>query len=165
MANNFHYVTVLLNMMYGIDMEDADMEEYGLLAWENIGNKNRKLYRYCTDIDPTDNSVTLPCNALDINGESCIELVTTSYEDWSSSTNKSDFGDLSTAITEHYIEGSKYYEGPYYMSGKMLQYEKVGEKLYFAHNYGKINILSTFETAAVYVEELLRSFISPANLP
>lgn len=141
MANNFHYVTVLLNMMYGIDMEDADMEEYGLLAWENIGNKNRKLYRYCTDIDPTDNSVTLPCNALDLNGDSCIELVTTSYEDWNSVTNKTDFGDQSTAFVETYIEASKRYQGPYYLPGKVLKYEKVGDKLYFTHNYGRVNIL------------------------
>jgi hypothetical protein len=84
---NFHYVSVLLDMLYGINMDDADMEEYGLLAWESIGNKNRKMYRFSTMIDPSDNSITLPCNALDINGDSCIELVTASYEDWNSHTN------------------------------------------------------------------------------
>jgi hypothetical protein len=79
---NFHYVAVLLDMLYGINMDDADMEEYGLLAWESIGNKTRKMYRFSTMINPVDNSITLPCNALDINGESCVELVTASYEDW-----------------------------------------------------------------------------------
>jgi hypothetical protein len=68
--------------MYGIQMEDADLEELGLIAWDLIGNKVRKLYRYSTNIDPLDNSVTLPCNALDVNGDSCVELVTTFYEDW-----------------------------------------------------------------------------------
>jgi hypothetical protein len=29
--------------MYGMEMEDADMEELGLIAWGLIGNKNRKL--------------------------------------------------------------------------------------------------------------------------
>lgn len=128
-------------MTYGIELEDSDMEEYGLMAWDYIGNKNRKLYRYCTEIDPLDNSVTLPCNALDLNGDSCVELVTASWEDWSSVTNTTNNGDLSTAYTEHFIEGSKYFEGPYYMSGKVLHYEKVGDKLYFTHNYGKVNIL------------------------
>ena len=31
-------------MTYGIELEDSDMEEYGLMAWDYIGNKNRKLY-------------------------------------------------------------------------------------------------------------------------
>lgn len=138
---NFHYIQVILNMTYGIELEDSDMEEYGLMAWDYIGNKNRKLYRYCTEIDPLDNSVTLPCNALDLNGDSCVELVTASWEDWSSVTNTTNNGDLSTAYTEHFIEASKYFEGPYYMSGKVLHYEKIGDKLYFTHNYGKVNIL------------------------
>lgn len=128
-------------MTYGIELEDSDMEEYGLMAWDYIGNKNRKLYRYCTEIDPLDNSVTLPCNALDLNGDSCVELVTAAWEDWSSVTNTTNNGDLSTAYTEHFIEASKYFEGPYYMSGKVLHYEKIGDKLYFTHNYGKVNIL------------------------
>lgn len=68
-------------------MDDADLEEIGLLAWESIGNKTRKMYKFSTMIDPSDNSITLPCNALDINGDSCIELVTASYEDWNSHTN------------------------------------------------------------------------------
>ena len=128
-------------MMYGINLDDADIEEYGLIAWELIGNRTRKLYRYTAQIDPTDNSVTLPCNALDFNGESCIELVTTSYEDWNSETNKTDFGDISTAEAEQYIEASKVFQGSYYMPGKVIKYEQVKDKLYFTHNYGRINIL------------------------
>jgi len=74
-------------------MEDADMEELGLIAWGLIGNKNRKLYRYSACINPIDNSITLPCNALDINGENCVELVTTKFEDWNHVTDLTDFGD------------------------------------------------------------------------
>ena len=138
---SFHYVSVLLDQLYGINLEDADMEELGLIAWGNIGNKVRKLYKYTTSINPIDNSITLPCNALDINGDSCVELVTTPYEEWNTVTNKTDLGDLSTAETEQYIEASKIYQGPYYLPGKMLNYEQVKNKLYFTHNYGKINVL------------------------
>ena len=138
---NFHYVSVLLQMHYGIELEDADMEEYGLIAWEMIGNRNRKMYKYSTEIDPIDNSVSLPCNALDIDGDSCVELVTSSYEDWNSVTNNKDFGDINTAFTEHYIEATKFYQGQYYLPGKVLKYEQVGNKLYFTHNYGRVNIL------------------------
>jgi hypothetical protein len=35
---NFHYVSVLLDMLYGIELEDSELEEYGLLAWGLIGN-------------------------------------------------------------------------------------------------------------------------------
>ena len=139
--NNFHYTAVILDQMYGIQMEDADLEELGLIAWDLIGNKTRKLYRYSTVIDPEDNSVTLPCNALDLNGDSCVELVTTSYEDWNQNTNLTDYGDQSTAFAEQYIESTKQYQGPYYLPGKVLKYEQVQDKLYFTHNYGRVNIL------------------------
>lgn len=139
--NNFHYTAVLLDQMYGIQIEDADLEELGLIAWDLIGNKTRKLYKYSTNIDPSDNSVTLPCNALDLNGDSCVELVTTSYEDWNRNTNITDFGDQSTAFAEQYIESAKQYQGSYYLQGKVLKYEQVQNKLYFTHNYGRVNIL------------------------
>lgn len=136
--NNFHYVGVLLDMLYGIEMEDEDLEELGLIGWRRIGNKNTKLYRYSTCINPKDLSVTLPCNALE---DGCVEAVTTSYEDWNRVTNYSELGDQRTAFIENTIEAEKYYQSPYYIPGKMLKYEQVGDKLYFTHNYGKINIL------------------------
>lgn len=138
---NFHYVSVLLDMMYGVELEDQDLEEYGLISWNLIGNKNQKLYRFRTCINPADNSVTLPCNAIDSNGDSCVELVTTDYEDWSRVTNYSEHGDVNTSFVEHQIEAEKFYQSPYYLPGKVLKYEQVGDKLYFTHNYGNVNIL------------------------
>jgi len=60
------------------------------------------LYKISLCIDPRDNSVTLPCNALDNGG--CVELVTTQYEDWERVTNKSYWGDTNTSFIEHSIE-------------------------------------------------------------
>lgn len=131
----------MLDMIYGIELEDQDLEELGLLAWGYIGNKNRRLYKYHACIDPTDNSVTLPCNAIDSNGDSCVELVTASYEDWERVTNYSEYGDNNTSFVEHAIEAEKFYQSPYYLPGKVLKYDQVGEKLYFTHNYGRVNIL------------------------
>lgn len=141
--NNFHYIAVLLDLIYGIEMKDEDLEEIGLIAWNLIGNKNIKLYRYCTCIDPSDNSVTLPCNAVQGTGASggVVEAVTAPYEDWSRVTNYSELGDYKTAFVENSIETSKIYPSPFYISGKMLKYEQVGNKLYFAFNYGTVNIL------------------------
>jgi len=64
-------------------MDDEDLEELGLIAWEAIGNKRTKLYQYKTCVGP-DNSITLPCNA------SSVESVTTSFEDWNRVTNYSE---------------------------------------------------------------------------
>lgn len=137
--NNFHYISVLLDILYGIEMEDQDVEELGLLGWNLIGNKNTKLYRVRLRIDPKDNSVTLPCNAIGDGG--CVELVTSSWEDWERVTNKSEFGDLNSAFVETAIEAEKIYQSPWYLPGKILKYEQVGEKLYFTHNYGTVNVL------------------------
>lgn len=132
--NNFHYVAVLLDQLYGIEMEDEDLEELGLLAWEMIGNKNVRLYKYrtCTD---SNNSIKLPCNA------SSLEAVTTSYEDWNRVTNFSERGDQRTSFIENHIEAEKIYSSPYYISGKLINYELVGDTLYFVRNYGTLNIL------------------------
>lgn len=136
---NFHYVSVLLDSLYGIEMEEEDVEELGLIAHGLIGNKNSRLYKYTTCINPTDNSVTLPCNAY--GEEGCVEAVTTSYEDWSRVTNYSENGDQRTSFIENTIEAGKYYQSPFYLSGKMLKYQQIKDKLYFNHNYGTINIL------------------------
>lgn len=137
--NDFHYISVLLDMLYGIEIEDQDMEELGLVAWGLIGNKNTKLYRVRLCIDPKDNSITLPCNAIGDSG--CVELVTSSWEDWERVTNKTINGDWNSAFVENSIEAEKFYQSPWYLPGKVLKYEQVGEKLYFTHNYGTVNVL------------------------
>jgi hypothetical protein len=76
-----------------------------------------------------------------MNGENCVEAVTALYEDWERVTNYSEYGDNDTSFVEQSIEDEKFYESPYYIPGKLLKYEKVGDKLYFTHNYGKVNIL------------------------
>ena len=141
--NNFHYISVLLDMLYGIEMEDEDVEEIGLLAWQLIGNKRVRLYRYCADIDKKDLSITLPCNALTGTGADggIIEAVTASYEDWERSSNYTDYGNFRSGLIENAIEREKYYNSPYYIPGKLLKYEQVGDKLYFTRNYGRVHVL------------------------
>ena len=133
-TNNFHYVSVLLDMMYGLEVEDEDMEELGLQAWDLIGNKNTRLYSFqCTP--NSENAIELPCNAISV------EAVTTSFEDWNRSTNKSPNGDWNSASIENWIEGDKIFKSPYYVPGKLISYEQTGNTLYFPKNYGRLNIL------------------------
>ena len=133
--NNFHDGGVLLDMIYGIEKEDEDIEELGLIAWELIGNKEYRMYKYFTCISPNDNSVELPCNV------DSIEAVTTSYEDWNRVTNYSENGDYRSAFIENHIEGEKIYNSPFYIPGKLISYNQVGDTLYFSKNYGGVNIL------------------------
>lgn len=132
--NNFHYVSVLLDMLYGLEIEDEDMEELGLQAWDLIGNKNTRLYKYsCTP--NANNELELPCNAVSV------EAVTTSFEDWNRTTNKTEFGDWHSSYVENYIEANKVFKSPYYIPGKLISYEQSGNTLYFPRNYGRLNIL------------------------
>ena len=133
--NNFHYVSVLLDMLYGMQMEDEDLEELGLIAWNLIGNKDVRLYKFTTCISPKDKSIDLPCNVLSV------EAVTTSYEDWKRVTNYSSNGDYRSSFIENSIEVDKRYKSPYYISGKLIPSEQVKNKLYFSENYGTVNVL------------------------
>ena len=132
---NFHYIAVLLDMLYGLELEDEDLEEIGLIAWNLIGNKTTRLYSYSTTINPDDNSIKLPCNA------SSIESVTIPCEDWSRVTNYSEQGDPRTAFIESYIESSKIFKSSYHVPGKLVKYYQTGDILYFPDNYGTVNIL------------------------
>lgn len=131
---NFHYIAVLLDMMYGIELDDEVIEELGLIGWELIGNQDTRLYNYSTCLD-NKNSVKLPCNA------SSVESVTVSYEDWKRTTNYSENGDQYTAFVESTIEAEKLYSSPYYISGKFVPYEQIEDTLYFKRNYGVVNVL------------------------
>lgn len=132
--NNFHYVAVLLDQLYGVEMEDDDLEELGLIAWELIGNRRTKLYEYSACPD-SNNSIQLPCNASDI------EAVTENFEDWNRVTNTTENGDWKSAYIENSIELEKMHTNPYYISGRLTDYELVGDTLYFKQTYGPLRIL------------------------
>lgn len=133
-TTNFHYISVLLDMMYGIEMDDEQVEELGLIGWNLIGNKNTRLYRYSTCLD-SNNSIKLPCNA------SSIESVTAPFEDWNRVTNKDWNGDHYTSYVEQNIEADKLFASPYYISGKFIPYKLAGDTLYFDKNYGNVTVL------------------------
>ena len=132
---NFKTSMFQANALYGLEMLPEDFEELGLIAWEFIGNKKTRLYKYCAELNCTNNTVELPCNA-DI-----IEAVTYGFEDWNYTTNDTPNGDFNSQFVESYIEGRKLFENPLYINGRFAKYERVGDILYFDKNYGKVNIL------------------------
>lgn len=133
-TNKFYYCTVLLEQLYGISLPDEQFEEIALVAWNLIGNKRCRLYRYqaCPDAN---GAIELPCN-VDI-----LEAVTYDFEDWDYVTNTTPNGDINSAHTEHYIEARKEFQDPMYIRGKFVKYEQVGNTLYIHQPHGKVNIL------------------------
>lgn len=130
---DFHYSMNLLEMLYGITIQEDTWEEIALVGWNYLGNKRVKLYRYQTSTD--NGEVQLPCNVEDV------EAVTTNFEEWAYSTNDTPNGDIRTAFIESYIEHRKAFRDPLYASGKFIKYERVGNTLYFDRPYGIVNIL------------------------
>lgn len=131
---SFYTAMFQANILYGITINPDDFAEIGLIAWNLIGNKNTRLYKYSASLDKN-NSVELPCNA------DVVEAVTADYEDWNYTSNKTDLGDINSALVEGYIEGMKYNQNPLYINGSFVNYEQVGNTLYFPHNYKNVNIL------------------------
>lgn len=134
--NNFHYGMSLCQTLYDIDLKEEDYEEVALVAWNLIGNKRTKIYRYKVCMDAcADNSIQLPCNC------ELLEAVTTSWEDWGNVTNDTPNGDYYSGVVEQYIEHRKGFHDPLYQSGKFIKYERVGDTLYLDRPYNQVNIL------------------------
>lgn len=135
MFNDFHYAMSLLETLYGITMSEDQFEEIAIVAWNLIGNKRTRIYRYSTCISNCEEGIQLPCNVDEI------EAVTTGFEEWNYSTNDTPNGDIKSAVIESYIEGRKAFRDPLYIPGKFIRYERVGDMLYFDRPHGKVNIL------------------------
>lgn len=131
---SFYSAMFQANLLYGVTMNPDDFSEIGLIAWNLIGNKNTQLYKYSAELDDN-KSVELPCN-VDI-----IEAVTSDFEDWNYTSNKDVYGDIKSSIIEQYIESSKIGQNPLYTSGSYINYERVGDTLYFPFKYNRVNIL------------------------
>ena len=54
----------LCKSLYGITPEEDDFEELALEAWDRIGTKHTRLYRYIGNTK--DGKLTLPCNVDEI---------------------------------------------------------------------------------------------------
>lgn len=132
---NFEAAYAHANLLYDLELTPEEFEEIGLIAWNKIGNRQTKLYKYRCEIDRETLTVLLPCNC-DI-----IEAVTYDFEDWRYVTNDTVNGDYQSQFIENYIEGRKLYNNPFYISGKFAKYERVNDTLYFDKDYGAVNIL------------------------
>jgi hypothetical protein len=124
--NNFKYAISLAQMLYDIDINDMDtLIEIGLVAYNFIGNKNTHLVAEVVSVDYETGLVKLPCKA------DFIEAITyPNSEDWSSTSNIKNNGDINTLNVEHYIERSKQSVDPLYISGRFVKYRREGNYIY-----------------------------------
>lgn len=132
---DIHYAHFLANELYGVEISQDKFEELALIAYQQIGNKVCRTYRFFGVVNPDTLSLELPCNV------DHIISVTCAMEDWEHVTNKHWNGDWDSAYIEHYIERSKLFMDPLYQPGKYLHYEQVGSTLYFDRPYGLVGIL------------------------
>ena len=134
--NNFHYGLSLLETLYGITIPEETYEEIALQGWNLIGNKRSKIYKYSVKLDCNQNSIELPCNC------DSLEAVTTNWEDFAHVDTFSPNEVPGSFITEQYIEQRKHFKQPLYAKGKFVNYERVGNTLYFTeHHPSVIHIL------------------------
>ena len=135
--NDFHYGLSLLETMFGISISEENYEEIALTGWNLIGNKRCKLYKTSICLEPCQESIELPCNA------DMLEAVTADFEDFQHVDNDSISERYGSFETEQYIEQYKRFNQPLYIPGKLINFERVGNTLYFSpkHGGGKINIL------------------------
>lgn len=134
---SFNSIFALLSLQYGVEIDDDDAIDIGLVAWNKIGNKNYRLYRFRAEADPESGAIDLPCNC-DVD---MIESVTYDFEDWNYTDNLKVNGDYQSAFTEHYIEANKHFKDEFYQSGKYVKYEKGFNRIFIHPPYLPVNIL------------------------
>ncbi len=127
---DFHVAISQAQTLYDVKGDQEDLEEIGLIAYEQIGNKNTILKRITLPI--INGIVTLPCD-VDI-----IEAVTYCGEDFNYTSNLTYDG---SAETEEFIESQKAFTDSFYLSGRFVKYRKVKNKLYINEPCGHVNIL------------------------
>lgn len=135
---NFYTALTQAQTLYGLDMTPDDFENIGIIAWDKIGNKRFRWYKY--EVVPTkDDSgnyfIDLPCNA-DI-----IEAVTAGYEDYQKTSSMYMPGQLQNGWAEDYIEARKFNTGFGYAPGKFVKYTRDNNRLYLADDFKVVYVL------------------------
>ena len=153
--NNFYTAMSHLYDVYGVELKEDMFETLGMIAWEKIGNVRSRMYQIqlAPEVDTemartvTSNTtqgkiisntawyVCLPCNV------NAIEAVTANFEDYQRTSSTQNFPGMSSLPIENQIEFSKYGSNSLYMSGKLINYNQIGDRLYFTEQYPAVNIL------------------------
>lgn len=136
--NSFYSAYTYLSDIYGINITEDLFETMGYVAWSKIGNRQTRMYKVKL-IPQKDESgewfVETPCNA-DI-----IEAITTNYEDYQSSSPRTNYPGFYSQAVENFIEKYKFNNSDEYISGSFVNFRQIGDKIYITEPYSSINVL------------------------
>lgn len=122
----------LCDSLYGVTPDENNFEDLILTAWNKIGTKHTRLYRYEGSVK--DGVLELPCNV------DLIESVHIPVPDASISSNSSNYP-WQNIWVESYIDRFPKLNDPYFQSGKLVKYDEGDGELYFPHDYPKVLVV------------------------
>lgn len=146
---NFYTAMGLAEELYGAELTEDQFETFGLIAYNKIGNKNMILKHYYASAVPDQNGgfyIEKPCD-MDL-----IEAITLPYEDAQETSSVMDYPDAYTRPIENWIEGRKTDPNPLYISGKMVNFTEVGDRIYFTEPFQNLHIL--YKSSVLTADEL-----------
>lgn len=123
----------LCESLFGVEPSPDTFEDIALVAWDKIGNRHTRLYRYVSNTE--NKELVLPCN-VDI-----IESVTIPALNAQITSNKTDIIDVENVRIEGYIEAFKQNQDPFYTSGSYVKYKEGDGVLYFSRDYDNVTVL------------------------
>lgn len=130
---NFNSVYPLVESFYAVEPNPQDFEDVALKAWNLIGNRHTRLYRYVANTQ--NKELELPCNVDEIESVH-IPIVDAQY------TSNRDFdATIESVAIEGYIEAWKYLESPFYTHGKLIKYKEGDNVLYFNRDYKNVMVV------------------------
>lgn len=108
-----------LEMLYGLNLNDNDIEEIGMYGWDHIGNKRYNLYKFSSE-PGEDCIVELPCNV------HRIEAVTSGRVDFQKTDNRQTQNWTGLAIESNVEEFKRLGDtSPFYAYGKFINYKEI----------------------------------------
>ena len=123
----------LCESLYGITPNESDFDDLAMEAWNRIGTKHTRLYRYIGQVE--NKTLQLPCNT------DVIESVHIPVPD-AQVTSNSNYNNWNDTIwIEGYIDSWKRLEDPYWTRGKLVKYDEGNGELYFSRDYPNVMVV------------------------
>lgn len=129
---------VLCNDLYGVELDEDTFETYAMTAYHKIGNHNYKMkvVRLTPQADPSGGWFV--CAPKDLN---YIEAITLPFEDAQETSSVINFPGPYTHAIEQDIEAQKIMPSEFYIPGKYVKYQEIGDRIYFTEPLRIVNIL------------------------
>lgn len=132
----FYTAITTCHNLYGVSLDPVEFEELGWIAWETIGNKDCRIYKFEACLNGED-SLTLPINC------ERVDAVSNNIPEAQDTDNVQRFNYIPSWM-ESYVEGrTNYNRSPLYVKGKLLKgwKERNGELLFDTPIKGDVTIL------------------------